>query len=158
MNDSIKSASVLLISFYAVVASSVYVYTNIIKDNREIRSPSTTVNIAVTPTLVDRVYKDGIYFAEGNYITNGGKLPHKMEVKVALTNNQISDAMTELKDDSLNASAVKRNDKFVEELRKVVIGKKLNDVKDLDKLAGASDTTKAFKEAVEKIKSQDIYQ
>ncbi len=155
MNEKIKNVGILAISASAIVASSIYAYSNVVKDNKvAVIQPPTTI-LLVTPTQTKSAYKykDGVYTVSGEYDTSG-PTHHKMEVVLTLSNDVINDASTELKDSPLNTSAATNNDKFEVVLKTAVVGKKLDELTSLGVIGGSSNTTTGFKAAVELVKSQ----
>jgi uncharacterized protein with FMN-binding domain len=158
MNEKIKTAGILAIAASAIVASSVYVYSSVIEDNKVTKCEDTS-KVTATPTAAPTAstpafkYKDGTYTAKGDYDT-AGPTHHLMEVVVTLDDDIVKAATVELKDAKISDSSKKNNDKFEAELLKTVVGKKLDEVSTVGIIAGASDTTTGFKAAVELVKTQ----
>ncbi len=167
MDDKIKTASLVALSASAVIASSVYVYSNITRGNKTADEPK-TVYIVVTPApqqnaptptptkKATSTYKDGSYTAAGDYVTNNGAVSHKMDVSVTIANDLVTAASTTLKENP-GAQALASNQKYNDALKTTVVGKKLDELSTVSKINGSSDTTTGFKAAVELIKKQAAY-
>jgi hypothetical protein len=157
----IKDASYVAVAASAVVASSVYVYSTIIRDNKVPTPIDKTAIVTTTPistiTASAYKYKDGDYTGKGDYATNNGAIQHKMEVSVTLEKDMVTAASTKLVDATVSDSAKTSNTKFNEELKKVVVGKKVNTIATLGKISGSSDTTTGFKAGVEAILVEAAY-
>jgi hypothetical protein len=160
MSDKIKTAGIVAVSASAIVASSVYVYSNVVKDNKlssdKNAATADTASTKITPTVSIR-YKDGTFTGKGDYLTNNGVISHKMEVSVTLANGVVTAATTELKDDKVSDYSKKSQQKFNDELKVQVVGKKLDEVQTVTKIAGSSDTTKGFQAGVAEIKVLATY-
>jgi len=94
-------------------------------------------------------YKDGVYSAEGDYVSPGG--PEQIQVKLTLKGNIVVDA-------NVVSEATREKSKhfqglFTDNFKPLVIGKNINDIV-LDKVSGSSLTPKGFNDAVQKIKTE----
>ncbi|MEO9327134.1 calcium-binding protein [Gordonia sp. B21] len=94
-------------------------------------------------------YKDGVYTAEGGYISPGG--PQKVGVTVTLSNNIIKAVSV---DTSLTKGpSLEYQGKFAGGIADVVVGKNIDEI-DVHKVSGSSLTSGGFNEAIEKIKKE----
>lgn len=158
MDQTIKNAGIIAISLSAIASSSVYVYTSIFKDQKNTNDDSKIVVVSnPTPTTAQTTYKykDGTYTVSGDYDTTG-PTHHKMEVVITLEKDVIVEATTELKDSPLSATSAKNNDAFENALKTSVIGKKLDEISSVGVISGSSDTTRGFKEAIERVQKEAI--
>lgn len=99
-----------------------------------------------SPARTSGNYKDGAYSASVNYFTPDGQEP--LTVKVTLAGNTITDS-------SVSTTPISREgqqyfDRFDSYYKSQVIGQKVSDVS-LNRVAGASLTTDAFNQALQKI-------
>lgn len=109
------------------------------------------------PTPTAQVQPDGAWRKQGNqydisvtYPSPGGE--ENNNFKITLQNDTVTavtvDVLTEI-----DASIVYQK-KFAAELPKLLVGKKISQISDLDVISGASLTTAAFNEALGKLKKQ----
>lgn len=94
-------------------------------------------------------YKNGVFTAEGEYLSPGG--PER--VKVTVTINE--DTVSEVEVVSLAkhpTSKIKQAD-FIANYKPMVVGKNINEI-ELTKVSGSSLTPKGFNNALDQIKSQ----
>lgn len=94
-------------------------------------------------------YKDGTYTADAQYY-----VPHGYEdIKVTLTvaNGVVTNSSIANSENSRDSAAYQQN--FAAEYKSQVVGKSLNSIS-LSYVAGASDTTQGFNDAVSQIQSQ----
>lgn len=94
-------------------------------------------------------YKDGTYDVTGDYTSPAG--PEEIEVKLTLKNNVVEDATVVSK--ATKPISIKMQESFISAFKPVVVGKSI-DTLNLDKVGGASLTSKGFNDALEKIKNQ----
>jgi len=120
-------------------------------------STSNTPAASTTPTTSDTpaasvttsAYKDGTYSATSNYY-----VPHGVEsIKVTLTlkSGVVTDSSVANSEGNNESASYQQG--FAQEYRRYVVGKNITDVK-LSYVAGASDTTNGFNDAVSSIISQ----
>lgn len=113
-------------------------------------SPAPAGNeVTTTPSATAKTYKDGSYSASTTYFVPSGS----EDIKVTLTVR--SDVIT---DSQVEHSGKDRESKifqqeFSEGYKSQVVGKSIKDLQ-LSSISGASDTSRAFEEALEKIRSQ----
>lgn len=86
-----------------------------------------------------------------SYITGSGK-QNEVGLSLTLDGDIIRDVQVEVLTDS--EESIKYQKKFAKELPKFIVGKKLAEVATLDRVAGASGTTKNFKDAVEQLQKE----
>jgi uncharacterized protein with FMN-binding domain len=110
---------------------------------------TTSTTSTDTPTISSGRYKDGTYTAENQYY-----VPHGYEdikVTVTLKNGFVTDSSI-VNSESDHDSARYQED-FVAAYKSYVVGKKVGDIH-LSYVAGASDTTQAFNDALSQIESK----
>lgn len=110
-------------------------------------SSSAGSNSSSTPSA--SAYKDGTYTADGQYY-----VPHGFEdIKVTLTvkNNTVTDS--QIVNSESNYTSAQFQENFASEYKSYVVGKKLTDI-NLSYVAGASDTTNGFDDALNQIRQQ----
>ena len=95
------------------------------------------------------VYKNGVYYAIGNYVSPGGA--ESIDVEVTLTDDVITSAKVE--SNAFRPNTIKFQGKFISGFSPLVVGKNIDEVK-LDKVSGSSLTPKGFNDAIEKIKTE----
>lgn len=86
---------------------------------------------------------------EGEYTSPGG--PETIGIKITLDSEIITDSVVEVHAEN-PISNLKQTD-FAAAHKELVVGKNINEIT-LDKVAGASLTTKGYNEAIEKLKAQ----
>lgn len=115
------------------------------KTSQTTPQPKTTT----TPQIV--AYKNGTYSTSVEYTSPAGK--ETIDVSITLEKNYIQKAT--FKGNAINPGSQFAQKNFETGYSKVVVGKALENLK-LDVVNGASLTSKAFNEALEKIKKQAI--
>lgn len=106
-------------------------------------------NGSSTATTTSGTYKDGTYTADASYY-----VPHGTEdIKVTLTvaNGVVTDSS--IVNSESDHDSQRYQEEFADEYKSYVVGKNLADIK-LSYVAGASDTTDGFNDAVSQIQSQ----
>ncbi|MGY2745807.1 FMN-binding protein [Arthrobacter sp. UYCu723] len=93
-------------------------------------------------------YKDGIYSADGNYVSPNGT--ETVGVKLTLAGGTVSDVT--ITPHPSNSNTKKFQGEFAGGIRSQIVGKKLDEIK-VSKVAGSSLTSGGFNQAVEKIKA-----
>lgn len=91
------------------------------------------------------------YRTDWSYITGSGK-QNEVGFSLTLEGDIIRDVQVEVLTES--EESIKYQKKFAKELPKFIVGKKLAEVAALDRVAGASGTTKNFKDAVEQLQKE----
>lgn len=148
-----KSKGLIAIAAIIILAVGVLAY-------QKSRRPGITQNapqnqmVFETPTTSkqitsDQDYKNGVYTAEGNYISPGGD--EQIVVKLTLNKGVVEDSQVESK--AFKPNSKKFQGIFIENHRQFVIGKNIEVIK-LDKVSGSSLTPKGFNDALKKIKGQ----
>ncbi|MET3919761.1 hypothetical protein [Arthrobacter sp. UYEF20] len=93
-------------------------------------------------------YKDGIYSADGNYVSPNGT--ETVGVKLTLAGGAVSDVT--ITTHPSNSNTKKFQGEFAGGIKSQIVGKKLDEIK-VSKVAGSSLTSGGFNQAVEKIKA-----
>ncbi len=113
--------------------------------------PATTASppgTTITPTITSN-YKDGSYTATSNYF-----VPHGSEaIKVNATLQSGVVASISVSNSENDFDSASYQESFSTAYKSHVLGKKINGLQ-LDVIAGASDTTQAFNEALSRIASK----
>jgi uncharacterized protein with FMN-binding domain len=121
-------------------------------------SPSSTTTTPTTPTtsadnssttVSSNGYKDGTYSATSDY-----PVPHNdetIEVSLTLKNGVVADAS--IKNSETDGTSAEFQEEFAADYKSYVVGKPVKSLK-LGVIAGASDTTQGFNDAVSRIASQ----
>ncbi len=118
---------------------NVAVQVPVVQNNNNTTTPSNTGKLPG--------YKNGSYSVTASYISPAGAESFGLQIELA--NNIIINAvMTPL---ATNPISTKMQDGFQKGFKALVVGKSIDDV-NLDKVSGASLTTKGFNDAIEKIK------
>lgn len=111
-------------------------------------TPSTSSSTATTPST-SATYKDGTYSATSNYY-----VPHGVEsIKVTLTLKGGIVTDSNIVNSETNNESASYQEGFAQEYKSSVVGKNIKDVQ-LSYVAGASDTTNGFNDAVNSIINQ----
>lgn len=105
-------------------------------------TPPSTTSAAGTGS-----YQDGIYSADGNYVSPNGT--ETVGVKLTLAGGAVSDV--EITPHPSNPNTRKFQGEFASGIKSQIVGKKLDEIK-VSKVAGSSLTSGGFNQAVEKIK------
>lgn len=92
-------------------------------------------------------YQDGIYSADGNYVSPNGT--ETVGVKLTLAGGAVSDV--EITPHPSNPNTRKFQGEFASGIKSQIVGKKLDEIK-VSKVAGSSLTSGGFNQAVEEIK------
>lgn len=124
--------------------------TAINSSSSSVPSGSSSSNSGAGSTATtNSAYKDGTYTASSEYY-----VPHGYEdIKVTLTiaNNTITDASVQNSEN--DPESAQYQEEFAREYKSYVVGKKVGAV-NVSYIAGASDTTEGFNEALDHIKTQ----
>jgi uncharacterized protein with FMN-binding domain len=96
-------------------------------------------------------FKDGIYTANGRYISPAGN--EEVEITITLENNVITAA--EFQGFATNPGSVFQQNNFAQGFEQEVIGRPISEVR-LNVVNGSSLTPKGFNDALEKIKSASL--
>lgn len=94
-------------------------------------------------------YKDGTYSASSSYYVPHGQ--ESIQVTLTLKNGVVTDSS--VTNSETNYESASYQEGFAQEYKSYVIGKNIKDVQ-LSYVAGASDTTNGFNDAVNSIMSQ----
>jgi len=94
-------------------------------------------------------YKDGTYTATNDYIVPSGN--ESITVKLTVKNNVVTDS--EITNSENDRDSAEFQESFADEYKSEVVGKNVGSVQ-LSFVAGASDTTDAFNQAVQDIANQ----
>lgn len=114
-------------------------------------APSTQVVSAspVTAASEASAEKTQTYEVTGEYTSPGG--PETIGIKITLDGETITDSVVEVRAE--NPISNRKQTDFAAAHKELVVGKKISEIT-LDKVAGASLTTKGYNEAIEKLKAQ----
>lgn len=93
-------------------------------------------------------YQDGIYSADGNYVSPNGT--ETVGVKLTLAGGTVTDV--QITPHPSNPNTKKFQGEFAGGIKAQIVGKKLDEIK-VSKVAGSSLTSGGFNQAVEKIKA-----
>lgn len=100
-------------------------------------------------TSTSSAYKDGTYSATSNYY-----VPHGSEwIKVSLTITGGTVTSSSIENSEDNRESAQFQEQFASEYKSYVIGKPVSSLQ-LDYVAGASDTTQGFNDALQQIKTE----
>lgn len=150
-NSKTKIIYTAILVVLLLVITGVYIYRKN-SMNVVIETPVSQNNNAATSTSGSNTgklsgYKNGSYSITASYISPAGA--ESFGLQIDLANNIIINAvMTPL---ATNPISTKIQDGFQKGFKPLVVGKSIDDV-NLDKVSGASLTTKGFNDALEKIK------
>ncbi len=95
----------------------------------------------------DSGYADGIYEADGNYVSPGG--PRDIGIKITLEDGVVTAA--EFEGRATDATSKRFQGEFRDNFKSQVVGKNIDDL-DIKKVAGSSLSPIGFMDALEKIK------
>lgn len=112
-------------------------------------APTTTTTPASNPATTTSGYKDGTYSASSDY-----SVPHSdesIEVSLTLKNGVVADAS--IKNSENDGTSAEFQQAFAADYKSYVVGKPIKSLR-LSVIAGASDTTQGFNDAVSRIASQ----
>jgi uncharacterized protein with FMN-binding domain len=104
---------------------------------------------APAPAAAGATYQDGIYSADGNYVSPNGQ--ETVGVKLTLSGGSVSDVV--ITPHPSNPNTKKFQGEFASGIKAQIVGKKLDEIK-VSKVAGSSLTSGGFNQAVEKIKAE----
>ncbi len=111
-------------------------------------NPPVAVTTTVTPPEKKSKYKDGTYTAAGNYESPGGS--ELIQVSVTLKNDVITDA-TVVANMPSGGTARRFQSMFVQNFKQYVIGKNIDQVATLGRVAGSSLTPMGWDDAIAQI-------
>lgn len=148
-----KSKGLIAIAVIVILTVGIFAYQKSKKTGISQNAPQNQM-VFETPTTSEQMasdqdYKNGVYIAEGNYISPGGD--EQIVVKLTLNEGVIKDSQVESK--AFRPNSKKFQGIFIENYKQFVIGKNIDEIK-LDKVSGSSLTPKGFNDALEKIKGQ----
>jgi len=152
-----------------VIAGMVFVVDHLKSEQAESMSfrtaPSSTTTVPTTPatnpvssgagstsssnSTPTSGYKDGTYTATSDYYVPHGQ--EEIQVKLSLQGGTIT--TVSIQNSENDFTSAQYQEEFAAEYKNYVVGKKINSVQ-LSFVAGASDTTQAFDDALNKIASQ----
>lgn len=99
--------------------------------------------------MMSSSYKDGTYTASSSYYVPHGQ--ESIQVTLTLKNGVVTDSS--VTNSETNYESASYQEGFAQEYKSYVVGKNIKDVQ-LSYVAGASDTTNGFNDAVNSIMSQ----
>lgn len=146
MSNKIETFGIIAMTTAAILASSGFVYSSVIAEKK---IHPTDNKFTVTPKN-EATDINGVFKAPGNYYGQPGF--HEMDVTITLENSKIKSVVTEPKFE--NKTSLKMHEKFALEVNNIVRGKTLDESATIGVIAGASQTTEGFKEAVKAIQAQ----
>lgn len=112
-------------------------------------TPASSSNISSSSSASTTSYKDGTYSATSNYY-----VPHGVEsIKVTLTLKSGVVTDSTIANSESDRESQRYQQGFAQSYKSYVVGKNISDVK-LSYVAGASDTTSGFNDAVDSIITQ----
>ena len=111
---------------------------------------SVIVSLGEKKDVVD-IHADRIVMVEARYKTPVGSDPVSFSLSVG-KDGVVTKAETGIL--GKNSTSIQKQQSFATALPTVVVGKKLSDLSDIDRIGGASLTTNAFNVSLEKLKSQ----
>jgi hypothetical protein len=114
--------------------------------NSEVSESSSSIDSELETTL----YADGAHTVNSAYVAPGNA-NHTLAVTLTLKDDVVTASTIKFGGDTIEASS-NFQQKFTAAYQSQVIGKKIDDIK-LSRVGGASLTTKAFNEAVAKVKA-----
>ena len=110
-------------------------------------APAMTSPTSQTTTSGD--YKDGVYEADGTYLTPGGE--QRITIAVTLKDNVVTDST--FTTHSEGPASGRFQGEFGDNYKPMVVGKNINELQ-LTKVSGSSLTPQGFMNALEKIKAE----
>jgi len=151
------TAGLVVLVVIALLAGGVIVYSN--KQGGQNTATTPASSIAASPaastapstsgTISSSAYKDGTYSASSTYY-----VPHGSEdIKVTLT---VKDGMvtdSSIANSEYDRESARYQQDFAYEYKSSVVGKPISSLQ-LNYVAGASDTTQGFNDALQQIKSE----
>lgn len=148
----IVAGSVVLIDHLesAPTASASKIFTPTTTSTTTSQAPSTTTTPTTTSTnTATAAYKDGTYSAAINYYVPNGY--EAIKVSLTLQNGNITSSSVQNSEGDPTSAAFQQD--FASSYKSYVVGKSLNNLQ-LSVIAGASDTTRAFADALSQIANQ----
>lgn len=94
-------------------------------------------------------YKNGVFSAEGEYLSPGG--PERVKVTVTISEDTVSEV--EVVPLAKHPTSKMKQADFIANYKPMVLGKNINEI-ELTKVSGSSLTPKGFNNALDQIKSQ----
>ena len=113
------------------------------------QAPAAQADAQAPATAGAAGYKDGIYSADGNYVSPNGT--ETVGVKLTLAGGTVSDV--QITPHPSNNNTRKFQGEFAGGIKAQIVGKKLDEIR-VSKVAGSSLTSGGFNQAVEKIKAE----
>ncbi|MGV9001523.1 MAG: hypothetical protein ACOH18_01020 [Candidatus Saccharimonadaceae bacterium] len=111
---------------------------------------NSTSSSVVAPTSTDTsTYKDGTYDATASYFSPGGR--ESIQLTVTIKGGIIQD--TTVVNQSSDSEAHQHQALFLSSYKSLVVGKKINDIGSLSRVAGSSLTSNGFNDALDQIKA-----
>lgn len=150
-------AALIVIALVGMVASVAIVINNNKNNNADSTSQSThehdhshgTTDQAKAPESTDTsTYEDGIYSATGSYISPAGR--ESIELTVTIKEGVITN--TSIMNQATDPEALQHQELFSDHYKTLIVGKKINDVASLSRVAGSSLTSNGFNDALDQIK------
>ncbi|MDQ0820288.1 uncharacterized protein with FMN-binding domain [Arthrobacter sp. V4I6] len=111
-------------------------------------APATQPATSAPATAAAGSYQDGIYSADGNYVSPNGT--ETVGVQLTLAGGSVSDVV--ITPHPSNPNTRKFQGEFASGIKSQIAGKQLDEIK-VAKVAGSSLTSGGFNQAVEKIKA-----
>jgi uncharacterized protein with FMN-binding domain len=150
-NNNLSKFALPLVAVVIIIIAVVAVYTST-KDSNTVPAPANQESqVTNQPATEDQAsqYKDGIYSAQGSYVSPGG--PREIGLTITLENNVITD--TTFEGNAEDPASKRFQGEFGDNYSPLIIGKNIDEVT-LTKVSGSSLTPKGFTDALEKIKTE----
>lgn len=134
-------AGVLGITTLIIIIAVVFVNFSSSKDSNSNTSTTTTNNASSS-------FKDGSYSSTINYFVQGNR--ESITVSITIANNAVASVENQLTES--NSTSAEYQGAFDSNYKSFVVGKKISSI-NLSRVAGATETTDAFMQALQKIKT-----
>lgn len=150
-NNNLSKFALPVVAVVIIIIAVVAVYAS---TNNSTSTPAQTnqESQVTTQPATDEAsaeYKDGIYSAQGSYVSPGG--PREIGLTITLENGMVTD--TTFEGNAEDPQSKRFQGEFGDNYAPLIVGKDIDDV-ELTKVSGSSLTPKGFTDALEKIKTQ----
>jgi uncharacterized protein with FMN-binding domain len=152
-NNNLSKFAIPLVAVVIIIVAVVAIYASTNNSTTTITpSQNSTETQDTTQQAADEQsseYKDGIYSAQGTYVSPGGS--REIGLTITLENGVVTD--TTFEGNAQDPQSKRFQGEFGDNYAPLIVGKDINDVT-LTKVSGSSLTPKGFTDALEKIKTQ----
>lgn len=147
-----ERGSVLRVSGLAATVAVVGLAVGACGDDSDSADTTAAADNTAVSTTADAggSYKDGTYSATGKYVSPGGE--QSIGVTVTLASNKVT--ALELDRSHTKGTSASFQEKFASGIDALVIGKNIDELDDITKVAGSSLTSGGFKKALTQIREE----